>query len=380
MTRRQHPFTRENQRVRTRANLRLIAAPVAMAAAAAGLVALAAPADAASGPRATLRRGTLTVTGTAARDVIDINVDHDRLTVDFGFDGTVDAQFSMSRVLRVSVQLGEGNDGASLVGTGVGDVPITISGGPGDDSGGVVSTEDPFLAGVAPVTVFGDDGNDSFLAAVHAPATIDAGAGDDRVDGGGGQGIGPETISLGDGNDKFVSTLADNLRNRSDAVDAGTGQDTLEVRGSFATEAVRLSADAGHLLVLHDSGRIDADNVEDVSWIGFGGLDESGAGDTVIVDDLSGTDVVNFTPDFTDPLDGTGPNNSADALAVLGTSGVDHITVSGSGANITVAGLTPSVTPVNLDAQDTLQINTLDGDDVVDSSGLQPGLVQLRVF
>jgi hypothetical protein len=102
-------------------------------------------------------------------------------------------------------------------------------------------------------------------------------------------------------------------------------------------------------------------------------------GDSVAVNDLSGTGVVHFTPDFTDSSDNTGPTNNFDQLGVVGTAGVDHLTVSGSGANITVAGLTPLVTPVDLDTQDTLRIDTLDGDDVVDSSGLQTGLVQLQV-
>ena len=54
-----------------------------------------------------------------------------------------------------------------------------------------------------------------------------------------------------------------------------------------------------------------------MTWSGFGGNE---SGDTVIVHDLSGTGVVNLTPDFTDPLDGTGPNNSGDTLAVIGDS------------------------------------------------------------
>jgi hypothetical protein len=54
--------------------------------------------------------------------------------------------------------------------------------------------------------------------------------------------------------------------------------------------------------------------------------------------------------------------------------------VSGSGANITVTGLTPTVTPVLLDAQDILRIDTLDGRDTVDRSHLERGLVQLQVF
>jgi hypothetical protein len=65
---------------------------------------------------------------------------------------------------------------------------------------------------------------------------------------------------------------------------------------------------------------------------------------------------------------------------VVGTAGDDHITVSGSGANITVAGLVPKVTPVLLNSADVLRIDTLGGTDTVDSSGLQDGLVQLQVF
>ncbi|HYJ69167.1 MAG TPA: hypothetical protein VEX15_16075 [Nocardioidaceae bacterium] len=349
-----------------------------------GLGVLATPADAAA-PTARLRNGTVTVTGTAVRDVVDISMSHDRLRVDFGFDATIDARFSMSRVQRLSVQLAGGNDGTAVIGTGVSDVPITISGGGGDDGLGVLSTEDPLVAGDAPVTIAGNDGNDSLGATVPGPATVNAGAGDDGVDGGG-RAVGPETISLGDGNDRFVSSLDSFLRHISEVVDGGSGQDMLETRGTFASESLALSPSAGHLIVTHDFGdKIDADNIEDVTWTGFGGLDETGSGDAVAVNDLTGTDVVRFAPDFTDPLDNTGPNNSADTLTVRGTAGVDNITVSSSGANITVAGLTPLVTAVNLQTRDVLlpdvlRIDTLASRDTVDSSGLQSGLVQLLVL
>jgi hypothetical protein len=335
---------------------------LALGLAAGGFVALAAPAGAATGPTATLGHGTVTVTGSAARDVIGITIDADQLTVDFGLDGTVDAQFKRSRFQQVQVLAGEGDDGVSVLGSGVGDVPITISGGGGND-GGVVSFAGPILAGNAPVP---------------GPVTLDTGAGDDLIDV---EESSQATISLGDGNDKFFSLLNSVGNRRSDIVDGGTGQDTMEVDGSFASESVSLSANAGHLIVDHNlRDRIDADNIEDVTWVGFGGNDEGGSGDSVAVNDLSGTDVVNFTPNFSSPSDSTAPNNSADQLTVRGTAGVDHITVSGSGANITVAGLTPTVTPVLLDAQDTLRIETLDGNDTVDSRGLQRGLVQLQVL
>jgi hypothetical protein len=346
--------------------------------AAGGFVAFATPAGAATGPTASLRQGTVTVTGTPARDVIGITVDANLLTVDFGLDGTVDAQFGRSRVKAVVVNSGGGDDGISVVGTGA--VPVTINGGAGNDGIGVVGNIGSTGAGDAPTVVNGNDGNDSIFAATPGSVTVNAGAGDDLVDGGG-AGVGQETVSLGDGNDRFVSSLNAFVGTRSDIVDGGTGQDTLEADGTFASESVSLSARAAHLIIDHDlRDRIDSVSIEDVKWTGFGGLDESGSGDAVAVNDLSGTGIVNFTPNFSSPSDSTAPNNSADQLTVRGTAGVDHITVSGSGATITVAGLTPTVTPVHLDAQDVLRIETLDGNDTVDSRGLQRGLVQLQVL
>jgi len=113
-----------------------LAASAAMTAAIAGLLgaSAAAPASAATGATARLQNGVLTITGTAARDVLGISMGHRQLAIDFGFDGTVDARFLMSRIQRVSVQLGDGNDGISVIGAGVGDVPITMSGGPGNDA------------------------------------------------------------------------------------------------------------------------------------------------------------------------------------------------------------------------------------------------------
>jgi hypothetical protein len=112
----------------------------------------------------------VTVTGTAIRDVIDINLDSSQLTVDFGFDGTLDARFPMSHVQRLRVLGGDGDDGITVEGTGVGDVPITINGGRGNDGGGVVSFADPILAGDAPVSILGGGGNDDFIASVPGPS------------------------------------------------------------------------------------------------------------------------------------------------------------------------------------------------------------------
>src|SRR5215831_2246810 len=92
-----------------------LAASAAMTAAIAGLLgASAAPARAATGATARLQNGILTVTGTAARDVVGISMSHRQVAIDFGSDGTVDARFLMSRIHQVSVQLGDGDDGISI--------------------------------------------------------------------------------------------------------------------------------------------------------------------------------------------------------------------------------------------------------------------------
>ena len=359
-----------------------------VAAAVGGMTAFVSHAGAAgTRPTAVLDEGTVTVTGTAARDVVDISISHFRLAVDFGADGTVDAGFRLSRVQRLSVRLGGGSDGLTVIGRGVGDVPITVRGGAGNDALGVVGTEDALLAGDAPVAIFGGDGNDELSASVpgSAPVSIDAGAGDDVASGGDGS-IGPETISLGDGTDTFVSTLdvfASPFRARNDILDGGAGKgDTLELHGTFESETLDLSAHAGHLIVKHDGrDHIDAVGLDSVTWSGFGGNDEGGFGDTVTVHDLTGTGVRSFTPDFSSPFDATAPNNSSDTLAVLGTPGDDHVTVSAfNPAEIDVVGLTPDIGAVQVDSSDVLQINTLAGNDTVDHLGLPPNLVQLQVL
>jgi hypothetical protein len=355
---------------------RLAGAAAMMALTAGGFAALATPAEAATGPVATLQSGTVTITGTAVRDVIAITINTDRLTVDFGANGTIDATFERSRFQRVQVLADSGDDGVSVLGAGA--VPVTVSGGLGSDGIGVVGSIGQTGVGDTATTISGDDGNDTLFAATPGPVTIQAGAGDDIVNGGG-AGVGQENISLGDGDDLFRSSLNAFIGVRSDIVDGGAGQDKLAMEGTFASESLSLSAAAGHLIVVHElRDRIDADNVEDVSYLGLGGLDESG--DAVAVNDLTGTDVTRFTPNFSSSQNGTAPNNSADALTVRGTAGVDHITLSGSGANITVAGLKPTVNPVFLQPQDTLRIETRAGRDTVDTSGLRPGLVQLQVL
>lgn len=329
-------------------------------------------------PTATLQGRTVVVTGTGLRDVVAVTTGAAEATVDFGLDGTVDARFPRSAFDRVDVRVLGGDDGVSL--RGAGEVPAAISGGDGADGLGVVGSIGETGDGDAATTLDGDAGDDRLFAATPGPVTVRGGAGNDVVDGGG-AGVGQETVDLGAGDDRFRSSLNSFIGRRTDTVDGGPGRDVLDVQGSFASESVGLTAQKGRLVVDHDFGdRITADAVEDVSWLGFGSVDSSGSGDAVAVDDLSSTDVVRFTPDFSAGAGADSPNGSADTLTVRATDGVDRIVVSGAKANVTVAGLTPTVTPVFLQPDDFLRIETLAGDDVVDTSGLQPGLVQVLIL
>jgi hypothetical protein len=345
---------------------------VAVAVAAGGSTAFAAPANTATGPTVTVQGGVAIVTGTAVRDRLTMRTDANELIVDFGSDGTVDARIPQSRFQQVRVLAGGGDDG--VIATGAGQVPVTINGEAGNDFIGVsndVNVPDPK---VSPTTISGDDGNDILSAYSSGPVTILAGAGDDRVDGTG-PGAGQQSVSLGDGNDRYQSLLPNTrVGPRQDSVDGGAGQDILDMAGAFADEGVTLSARDGHLVVNYElRDRVVAANVEDVTYIGFGGSD---VGDGFGVNDLSGTGVARVTANFS--AGQNEPNNSFDVMTVRGTPGVDHIAVSGQNGTVVVSGLGAVVSGVFLRSDDLLDIDTLAGDDVVDSSALQPGVVQLR--
>jgi len=111
-----------------------------------------------------------------------------------------------------------------------------------------------------------------------------------------------------------------------------------------------------------------------VTWFGFGGNDETGPGDSAAENDLSGTGVAHFTPDFTDSSGNTGPNNNFDQLGVVGTAGVDHLTVSGPARTSPWPGSRRSRPRSTSTRKAPCGSAPLNGDDVVDSSGRQTGL------
>jgi Ca2+-binding RTX toxin-like protein len=92
-----------------------------------------------------------------------------------------------------------------------------------------------------------------------------------------------------------------------------------------------------------------------------------GGSDSLTVNDLSGTDVTAVPVDL-GPADG-----QVDALFANGTPGDDVVTVASNAGAVTVAGLAAALTISNSVANDTMRVNVLAGDDVIEGSSLAAG-------
>ena len=221
-------------------------------------------------------------------------------------------------------------------------------------------------AGAIALTLDGGDGNDT-LAGGKGIETLLGGAGNDSVDGNGGNDI----ALLGSGDDLFIWDPGDG----SDVVEGQDGADTMRFNGAAAAEQFTLSANGSRLRFFRDVGTITMDTagVEHVDVNALGGAD------TITVNNLAGTDVTSVTADLAATLGGTSGDGQVDRVVLNGTAGDDAVDVSGDSGEVKVGGLAPLVTIFNHEATDRLEVNTLAGNDTVDSVGLADGSIQLFV-
>jgi Ca2+-binding RTX toxin-like protein len=278
------------------------------------------------------------VNGTDGNDAINVNGDAGGVKVS-GLAATVAIQHQEPTDQLAVNGLG-GNDSISATGLAAQTIALTLDGGAGDDT----------LAGSQGVeTLLGGDGNDS-------------------VDGNGGN----DTALLGAGNDTFVWDPGDG----SDVVEGQDGADTMVFNGAAAAEHIDLSANGSRLRFFRDVGNItmDTNSVEAVDFNALGGAD------TVTVNDLSGTGVSSVNVDLAGALGGSAGDGQADRVVVNGTNGNDAINVNGDAGGVKVSGLATTIAVEHSEAaNDRLEINTLAGKDMVDSSGLAAGAIQLLV-
>lgn len=231
-----------------------------------------------------------------------------------------------------------GNDSLACTGNLAALIKITADGGPGDDT---------LLGSNGIDLLIGGDGND-FIDGQQGNDVIFLGAGDDVV-----------RWDPGDG---------------SDTIEGQAGHDRLIFNGSAGSEIYDASANGARVRFTRNLGNIvmDLDDMENLELHTLGGAD------TLIVNDLTGTDLTNINADLAGTLGGSSGDAAVDNVIINGTDLDDVILVSNSGGISTVLGLAAVVSISGSEvANDRLTINALGGDDVVDASGLAAGLIAL---
>ena len=319
----------------------------AVAAAVTGIVA--GQASAAQPVKTKLKHSVLEVEGTKASDKIALRLQAGEpgiLQIDVGDDGSADFSFARAEIATIAVNAGDGDDLVRIDESGgvfTDSIPTTLDGGDGKHDRG--------------------DGNDTLIGGSGAE-TWRGGDGDDFVDGNRGN----DTAFMGAGDDTFQWDPGDG----SDTIEGQDGSDTMLFFGADGAEKVDLSANRNRLRFTRDIASItmDTDGVETVDFRALGGADQ------VTVNDLTGTDVTSVTTDLA--AAGGGGDGQADQVIVNGTNGNDTIAVSGAAGAVNVTGLAAAVSITNAEpANDTLTIDALAGDDVVEASGLAATSVKL---
>jgi Ca2+-binding RTX toxin-like protein len=216
------------------------------------------------------------------------------------------------------------------------------------------------LAALIKLTVDGGDGKDTILGGNGADVLF-GGDGNDFIDGNQGN----DLTLLGAGDDTFQWDPGDG----SDTVEGQDGTDTMLFNGSNVNERMKVSANGQRVRFTRDVGNIvmDLDDVESIIATTLGGPD------SLVVDDLSGTDVTNVRGDLA--ASGGGDDGQPDNVVVNATNGDDVVTV----ANAQVAGLAALVSVSGAGAGDRLTVNGLAGDDVIDASGSAAGSILLTL-
>ena len=301
------------------------------------------------GIRTDLKDGTLRVKGGDGGQRVALRLkagDPSRIQVDAGDDGSADFSFDRRDVNAIKVKLGDGNDSARI-----------------DDANGAFTD-------AIPTTVAGADGNDSLeggqVQVAAENETYKGGDGNDLVDGG----KGADTAYLGAGTDTFRWDNGEG----SDVIEGQDGTDTMVFNGAAIAENVTLTANGGRLTFFRVQGNVtmDTNDVEIVDDNPLGGAD------SVTVNDLTGTDVVQTNLDLAAALGGNAPDGLDENVIVNGTNGDDNIAVNGNGSGADVIGLATAVSVRHADRTDSLSVNTLTGTDNVAVNGVA-GLIQLRV-
>jgi Ca2+-binding RTX toxin-like protein len=240
---------------------------------------------------------------------------------------------------------------------------LVINANGGDD---VVSASGN-LAALIKLTIDGGAGNDTINGGNGADRLL-GGDGDDFIDGNQGN----DVAFLGAGDDDFQWDPGDG----SDVVEGQDGIDTMLFNGSGVDESFDASANGERVTFFRNAGNIvmDLNEVERIELNALGGTD------SIVVNDLSGTDATEVAIDLAGTLGGNAGDGQADTVQVNGTNGDDTVEVLTNGTSAAVAGLSALVNIENLEgANDQLVITGLGGDDTINASTAVAGAMELTI-
>jgi Ca2+-binding RTX toxin-like protein len=301
-------------------------------------------------------------------------IEHVQINGTAGTDNIFVGDLTGSGITQVAVDLGNGDNAADTV---------TVNGSAGDDNIKVAKSGSSIVVNGLPaqvtiahadgtdsLTLNGGTGNDTIDASVIkagqlAKLTINGGSGNDNIIGSAGNdtvigGQGNDTALMGAGNDTFIWNPGDG----SDIVEGQAGTDTMQFNGANIAEKIDISANGSRVRFSRDVASIvmDVNGVENINFNALGGADQ------ITVNDLTGTNVQQVNLDL-------GANDgAADTVTINATGGNDVITVTEHDGIITVSGLSETVNITDAGAGDKLVINGLDGDDVIQATGLHGGI------
>jgi Ca2+-binding RTX toxin-like protein len=211
-------------------------------------------------------------------------------------------------------------------------------------------------------TVDGGPDRDTLLGS-DGPDLLIGGDGDDFVDGQ----QGDDTAFLGARDDTFQWDPGDG----SDSIAGDEGTDTMVFNGSNAAEIFQASATGERMRFTRNLANIvmDTADVETIDLRALGGID------TLTVDDLTTTDLVDLEADLA--AAGGQDDGQPDTVVVRASDDEDTAIITGTGTDALVTGLRASVSVSGAQITDRLVVQALAGDDVVDASGLGGVVVTL---
>lgn len=229
------------------------------------------------------------------------------------------------------------------------------------------------------VNVTGTNANEKINTGFVSPTVLGMpGAGIDLIRAKGGNdkvsaGPGNDDVRLGGGNDTFTWNYGDD----EDVVNGQGGNDTFRFTGSMDSELLpyigKVDGKATFLMSVIAPFGAELKNVEKVK------IDLRENPDSVMVGDLSGTDVTKVTIDLSRTA-GKAPDGEVDSVIGEGSNGRDEISVVDTANGFKILGLDADVKVKHIDeGMDRVVLKGMGGKDTLDASGLPKNYLQVEL-